>query len=84
MPTAIKRLRGNPGGRPLNDREPEPRRKRFNCPRWIQGESAVVYHLNNTGKGQLYVYQLEDDSTRRVSTNARADYRYPHGESAPC
>ena len=53
-------------------------------PRWINGESAVVYHLNNTGKGQLYVYQLEDGSTQRVSTNANADYRYPHGEAAPC
>jgi hypothetical protein len=53
-------------------------------PRWINGESAVVYHLNNTGKGQLYVYQLDDGSTRRVSTNANADYRYPHGEAVPC
>jgi Tol biopolymer transport system component len=53
-------------------------------PRWIEGESAVVYHLNSTGKGQLYVYRLEDGSTRRVSTNAEADYRYPHGEAAPC
>jgi hypothetical protein len=53
-------------------------------PRWINGESAVVYHLNNTGKGQLYVYQLDDGSTKRVSTNANADYRYPHGEAAPC
>jgi len=53
-------------------------------PRWINGESAVVYHLNNTGKGQLYVYQLDDGSTRRVSTNLNADYRYPHGEAAPC
>jgi hypothetical protein len=53
-------------------------------PRWIHGESAVVYHLNNTGKGQLYVYRLEDGSTTRVSTDAAADYRYPHGEAAPC
>lgn len=53
-------------------------------PRWINGESAVVYHLNNTGHGQLYVYQLADGSTKRVSTNATADYRYPHGEAAPC
>jgi hypothetical protein len=53
-------------------------------PRWIDGEAAVVYHLNRTGKGQLYVYRLEDGSTRRVSTNAGADYRYPHGEAAPC
>jgi Tol biopolymer transport system component len=53
-------------------------------PRWIDGESAVVYHLNSTGKGELYVYRLEDGSTRRISTNPAADYRYPHGEAAPC
>jgi hypothetical protein len=53
-------------------------------PRWIEGEAAVVYHLNQTGKGELYVYRLQDGSTTRVSTNAGADYRYPHGEAAPC
>lgn len=56
----------------------------FAYPRWIDGESAVVYHSGETGKNQLYVYRLEDGSTRRVSTNPRADYRYPHGEAAPC
>ena len=39
-------------------------------PRWIDGEAAVVYHSDETGKGQLYVYRLEDGSTKRVSTNA--------------
>lgn len=53
-------------------------------PRWIDREAAVVYHANQTGKGQLYVYRLEDGSTTRVSTNSQADYRYPHGEEAPC
>jgi Tol biopolymer transport system component len=53
-------------------------------PRWIDGEAAVVYHSGETGKNQLYVYRLEDGSTKRVSTNASADYRYPHGEAAPC
>jgi hypothetical protein len=53
-------------------------------PRWIHGEAAVVYHSGETGKNQLYVYRLEDASTRRVSTDPRADYRYPHGEAAPC
>jgi Tol biopolymer transport system component len=54
-------------------------------PRWIEGETAVVYHMTNqTGKGQLFVYRLADGSTRRVSTNPGADYRYPHGEAAPC
>ena len=56
----------------------------FAYPRWIEGEAAVVYHSGETGKGQLYVYRLEDGSTKRVSTNADADYRYPHGEAAPC
>jgi hypothetical protein len=53
-------------------------------PRWINGEAAVVYHLNQTGKGELLVYRLSDGSTTRVSTNPDADYRYPHGEAAPC
>ena len=53
-------------------------------PRWIDGESAIVYHSGETGRNQLYVYQLADGSTRRVSTNPNADYRYPHGEAAPC
>jgi Tol biopolymer transport system component len=53
-------------------------------PRWIEGESAVVYHLNQSGKGELFVYRMKDGSTTRVSTNPAADYRYPHGEAAPC
>lgn len=42
----------------------------FAYPRWIDGESAVIYHSGESGKNQLYVYRLEDRSTRRVSTNA--------------
>ena len=56
----------------------------FAYPRWIDGEAAVIYHSGETGKNQLYVYRLEDGSTTRVSTDPSADYRYPHGEAAPC
>jgi hypothetical protein len=56
----------------------------FAYPRWIDGETAVVYHSSETGKNQLYVYRLDDASTRRVSVDPEADYRYPHGEAAPC
>ena len=52
-------------------------------PRWVKDETAVVYHSYETGKGGLYLYTLEDGSTRKVSTNPRADYRYPHGEKSP-
>jgi hypothetical protein len=53
-------------------------------PRWIDGESEVVYHRNDSGKGELFVYRLNDGSTTKVSTDSKADYRYPHGEAAPC
>jgi len=53
-------------------------------PRWIDGEAAVVYHAKKgAANGELYLYRLKDGSTKRVSTNAGADYRYPFGEAAP-
>ena len=52
-------------------------------PRWVKDETAVVYHSYESGKGQLYLYTLKDGATTRVSTNPRADYRYPHGEKSP-
>jgi hypothetical protein len=51
----------------------------FAYPRWTKDESAIVYHA---GK-KLFLYTLADGSTKQVSTNDRADYRYPHMEGAP-
>ena len=56
----------------------------FAYPRWIDDESAIVFHSGETGQNQLYVHHLADGTTRRVSPDGRADYRYPHGEAAPC
>jgi len=53
-------------------------------PRWVDGEEAIVYHSGESGTNQLYVYRLQDSSTRKVSMSPNADYRYPHGEGAPC
>jgi hypothetical protein len=52
-------------------------------PRWTKDETAIVYHANKTGKGELYLYTVKDGSTTKVSTNDDADYRYPHGEATP-
>lgn len=52
-------------------------------PRWTKDESAVVYHCNKTCKNQLYRYRLKDGSTIRVSTDADANYMFPHGEETP-
>ena len=51
----------------------------FAYPRWVKDETAIVYHAG----GKLYLYALKDGTTRRVSTNLGADYRYPHGEDTP-
>ena len=39
IPTAIKELEGNPGGRPLNKREPKPVKKAPRCPAWLEDEA---------------------------------------------
>lgn len=38
-PTHMKVLAGNPGNRPLNDREPKPQKKMPQCPPHLQGEA---------------------------------------------
>ena len=38
-PTAIKELEGNPGKRPLNDKEPKPVKKAPACPKWLEPEA---------------------------------------------
>jgi Tol biopolymer transport system component len=51
----------------------------FAYPRWSKDESSIVYHAG----GKLYIYKPDDGSTHKVSTNDKADYRYPHFEDAP-
>ena len=51
----------------------------FAYPRWTRDASEIIYHAG----GKLYLYKLADGSTRKVSTDDKADYRYPHGEATP-
>ena len=39
IPTAIKELEGNPGGRPLNKNEPKPQKKAPRGPAWLEDEA---------------------------------------------
>ena len=43
-PTAIKRLEGNPGKRPLNIYEPKPQKKAPACPDWLDEEAKREWH----------------------------------------
>lgn len=51
----------------------------FAYPRWVGGGTAIVYHAD----GKLFVHTPKDGKTTQVSTDDKADYRYPHGEAAP-
>ena len=51
----------------------------FAYPRWMKDEAAIVYHAG----GKLFLYTLAGGSTKKVSTDDKADYRYPFGEAAP-
>jgi hypothetical protein len=57
----------------------EGRKVWFAYPRFTKGETSIVYQAG----GQLFLYSLADGSTTQVSTDAKADYRYPHGEATP-
>jgi len=54
QPTNIRILHGNPSKRALNKQEPQPRRERPSCPRWLIGEAhkewkRVVPELDRLG-----------------------------------
>lgn len=51
----------------------------FDYPRFTKDGGAIVYHAG----GKLFLYVLADGSTKQVSTDNKADYRYPHGEATP-
>ncbi len=51
----------------------------FAYPRWTKDETAIIYHAG----GKLFLYTLKDGTTKQVSTDPRADYRYPHCEATP-
>ena len=38
-PTALKKLEGNPGKRPLNELEPMPQVTMLRCPNWLEPEA---------------------------------------------
>ena len=51
----------------------------FDYPRWTKDGAAIVYHAG----GKLFLHTLADGTTKQVSTDPKADYRYPHGEATP-
>lgn len=51
----------------------------FDYPRWTKDGAAIVYMAG----GKLFLFTLAGGTTKQVSTDPKADYRYPHGEATP-
>ena len=52
-------------------------------PTFTKDEKGLVYCSNPNGKFQFYLYNREDKTTKRVSQNGGADYKYFCGENVP-
>ena len=51
----------------------------FAYPRFTKDESAIMYHAG----GKLFLYDLANGTTKKVSVDDKAYYIYPHGEASP-
>lgn len=60
-PTRIKVLNGNPGHRPLNTREPMPKRGRPVCPAWLDDEAKTVWRKLVPELDRLGLLTVVDD-----------------------
>ena len=66
-PTTLKLLKGNPGRRPINDREPRPKRRRPRCPQWLDADAKATW--------KQLVPELEQMGVlTRIDGNALARY----------
>ena len=61
-PSALKILEGNPGKRPLNNREPKPARKAPPCPKWLEPEAKKEWRRLASKLEQLGILTEADMS----------------------
>lgn len=74
-PTKLKLLAGNPGKRPLNDREPEPERGIPKCPKHITGRSREAWKHLAPLLDRMGVLTQADGTALELVCDAYADYR---------
>lgn len=60
QPTALKKLRGNPGRRPLNPSEPAMTDQKPNCPVWLSDYAKTVWRRLSPSLFELGVLKYED------------------------
>lgn len=72
-PTEIKRRKGNPGRRPLNDREPRPKEGTPTCPAWIKGEAKAEWKRIVPALREIGVLTLVDRAALAAYCQAWAE-----------
>ena len=68
-PTALKKLEGNPGKRPLNELEPMPRVSMLRCPNWLEPEAKkewrrlapVLIDAGTASAAELFAAVMRDE-----------------------
>lgn len=59
-PTELKLLEGNPGKRPVNEKEPSPKKQEPHCPSWLETEAKKEWkHMSKTLDALRVLTQVE-------------------------
>lgn len=77
-PTALKKLEGNPGKRPLNNSEPKPDKKAPSCPKWLEPEAKKEWRRLASGLTAMGV--LTDVDMAAFSGYCQAYARWKENE----
>ena len=55
----------------------------YEYPRWSADEKFVIYDSNKSGRYQMYVYNLEDRTTVRLSSKEKNNYQFGNFQNLP-
>lgn len=74
-PTLLRILSGNPGGRPLNENEPQPEGDLYTPPEWLTDAQKAIWHyaIDNAPKGLLRRLDLSILTAWVVAEDFHAD-----------
>lgn len=75
-PTRMKILAGNPGKRPLNNREPQPTVGKSKCPVWMSPKAKLAFReLSEVLCDELGVLTVADRKALELLCDAYSEYR---------
>jgi len=74
QPTKLRVMRGNPGRRPLNDREPEPAASDQQPPSWLSEQARPFWEEFAPVVADMSVLTKADEAALALLCEAMADY----------